>query len=360
MYKVLTKEEMKEVEKIKREKERRILRLWGGRNYKEYMNLIEKRREILNELYLVYPEMLIQAESINGKRTELFGVDPFDPRFFAPAIHYRVLPNEIVFDIDISDKCILEKIVRELIRFGVNPIYGESGNKGYHIHVLVTVKGYSPVEVAEIVSRNPEYREIMIVLFEKIQKLSGIENDAVDDCVMNHTHTIRSFYSLNVKGLKWKIPNSNNKSYPVLVLTKSLCKIIKSEIEVMDMERKIEKEIMSETYQYFKDKYSKVKWIEDVLNNPEKINDGRRRLILAVLPQYLIFRRKLSGEQAMEILLNWVSRTPRGDDNYLRHLIKSQIRQCFLKPDVMQGVLRKYANYERFTEQFGIDILENL
>jgi len=202
---MITADVKEDVLRIQAENEIRIRRMWNGIDYRKYMDKITLRRKYLNQLYLIYPYVELQAEYVDGRRSKLFGFYE-DPRLYAPAVHYRILPNEIVFEIDRKDVEELKKVVKTLKTMNAEPFVGFSGNRGFHVHLIVAPPKGDVTEFAT----HPETKKFTQTLYEillKMMKSYGVDVEVIDSGVMNASnHTIRSFYSVNLKGRKWKTP----------------------------------------------------------------------------------------------------------------------------------------------------------
>jgi hypothetical protein len=197
-----SKETKQEAEKAFKEW---ISKLWGSLEAFYRMQEFNKKRvELLNELYLVYPDIQLQYADISESfRSALVGYD-WGLCFAAPIVHYRILPNEIVFDVDSEDKTkakeAAKKIIVMLKSFGAEPLAGFSGNRGYHIHVLLAPpKG----EIEDFVKAAgiKEFRNCTFDWLLDLAGARGIDTSLIDSGIMHASeHTIRSFYSFNPKG----------------------------------------------------------------------------------------------------------------------------------------------------------------
>jgi len=179
-----------------------VRKAWGREPTKNEWKLIVKRIQLLEWLNDIYP-LELQSQDIKGNYTKLY---PFgEAEMHAPVVYYRILPNELVFDIDGDVKESFEvtkQIVNVLKTLGCKPAVGYSGNRGFHIHVIVTAEGVNPKDFAQGLYTK-EWRNY---LFELI--LSFLPENVVDyvdtGIIKAKAHTIRAFYSLNLKTMKWK------------------------------------------------------------------------------------------------------------------------------------------------------------
>jgi len=299
----------------------KVQRLWGRVDYSKYIDIIRKRIELLNQLYLIYPYIELQAECLDGRRTKLFGFDTMDPRMWAPAVHYRILPNELVFEFDGGGKEDVKKAVSALIFLGAKPLVGNSGRRGYHIHVLFGPPNgdvSSFIEVPEVVN----FRNTLFDILIDIMKTYDVDVSQIDENMKN-IHTIRSFYSINPKGRKWKTPVFGD-GYEVWRLPRNLYARV---LEEMKSKVDADELIALHSDERRKRKGSnRIAWIEKVLAHPEKVHDGRRRLLMYAIIPYLLNVKKLPSQKVAEVCNDWVAKTPRGDDNGLKYLIKSEIK----------------------------------
>ena len=339
---------MEEELKLRAEREIKIKQMWNGMDYTKYLDKIHKRIQLLNQLLDVYPCIELQAEYINGARSKLFPFDSFDPRLFAPAVHYRILPNEIVIDLDEKNVNDLKKIVKFFKTHNAEPFVGFSGNRGFHVHVIVAPPNGNVEEFAS----HPETKRFTQVLFEKLLKLLkayDVDVDAIDTGVMlSSQHTIRSFYSVNLTGKKWKTPVYGD-GYKIWKLPKKLYLSVLNDV-------KDDGEIPYENEN--KVNCKRIRWIEWILRNPEKIVDGRRVLLMYAIIPYLVNIRKMSVDlnrieesEVYNICMEWIRRTPendeKGSESEYRSLIKSEIKS-YVRSGVLPMSRKKF--FSRFKE----------
>lgn len=223
-----------------------LRRLWNGK--KIPWDVIQKRTGLLAWLNEIHP-LELQAQGIDGTFTKLFSFYR-NPRLYAPALYYRILPNEIVFDIDSDDiKESFEatkEIVSLLRSLGCKFTVGFSGNRGFHVHIITTAQNMPPSEFAKVVTK--EWRDALFgFLLEFVPKLQ----EYVDIGVMTaKAHTIRAFYSLNLKTMKWKTFVKPFKGYEVWEiptdLGKRVSRYLYEQMEVREALKIAEKEVEEE------------------------------------------------------------------------------------------------------------------
>ena len=225
---------------LQRQIERRIIidRMW---KYKTPWHILQKRLEYLNFLHLLNPYLELQSEFLDGRRTKLYPYDTLDYyiELHAPAVHYRCF--EVVFDLDEGDvKENMMKITQFLKTHDIKYFLGFSGNRGYHIHVFLAPPTGS---TSELVTAKG-YKDLVEVVFEWILRMAKVNVDDVDSSlVYASNHTIRSFYSLNLKGKRFKVPLKSNPG--VWKIPRSLWNMfleqVKDKIEVASAEAVVDK-----------------------------------------------------------------------------------------------------------------------
>jgi len=177
-----------------------VSELWQGK--KIPFDVIQKRIEVLSFLNEIHP-LELQAQNLKGDYTRLFSFYANEPRLYAPCVHYRVLPNEVVIELDgdTKEKSLeaLKEVVKVLRTMNTKFTVGFSGNRSFHIHIIVTAPNVSPKEFAKIVPR--DFRN---ALFDFILDFAPLAREIADTGVMKSVHSIRSFYSLHLKTMKWK------------------------------------------------------------------------------------------------------------------------------------------------------------
>ena len=312
-----------------------IEKFWGSTDrYVRFKNYIVKRKEFLERLYLIYPLIEFQAANWDESvRTEWFGYGHTAGDFItdgcAPIIHYKVLPCELVFDLETKEKDQLVALVKALRSFGVTPFIATSGNRGFHLHVLFTSEKH-PIEQFAEASDLPEFRSMLFEYVIDSAKNFGLKEEVVDFGVMKSAaHLIRSVYSFNPKGKQWKKPVYGD-FYPIWKIPKGLFLDVREYIarkrEQKLIEELINEEISGEKKAERKPKGpNRVKWIEGILQTPEKVRDGRKRLLLHVIIPYLITVRGMSEEEAMMRAGEWVEKTGAQISKY-RSFIRCQVK----------------------------------
>jgi len=343
---------------VKKQELTNIKELWGDINlYYKNKEILSKRFELLNQLYLIYPEIELQAESLKGWRSQLFGFHS-DLIEISPIIHYRILPNEIVFEVDKKDKNEVKKIIKALLHLNAKPFVGFSGNRGYHVHIIISppngdVEGF--VNCPEAKSFTQTFFDILLNLLKDYR----VNIEVIDVGVMrSQAHTIRSFYSINPKGKKWKTPVFGKK-YEIWQLTKTLYSRVLEEMRERKEMEKLEEKLKFMDYtkkgNWRTRKIRKIWWIEKILANPNKVTDGRRRLMMYVIIPYLLNVKKLPSEKVKEICEEWVRKTNR-DDNGLKYLIKSEIKS-YQNSGILPMAKEKF--FETFKDlRFLVEILK--
>ena len=319
----------------------RVRELWGSFSLFEKMhNFNVRRAQLLNELYLVYPEMQLQYANIEESfRSRLAGYE-WNLCFEAPVIHYRILPNELVFDIDggegDGDRTRVKETVRgvalTLKSLGAQQFIGFSGNRGYHIHVLLApAKGR--VEDFVQVRGVKELRNCVFEWVLSLLRARGVDISLIDTGVMAATeHTIRSFFSFNAKGRRWKrvvfgesygfwkLTREVYERAMVVMREKERKRLLEWILQNEDGEDKGEKGEKGE-----KGKKRDWKWIERVLGDAERVQDGRKRLLIHAIIPYLITLKGLSDAETEERCREWLEKTGVDYAGY-RSLVRCEIR----------------------------------
>ena len=343
----------------------------------KYQNVFESRKQFYMNDVIIKSYATFQFESIDGKRTKFSNeitlrwlyID--DLVKIAPAVHYRILPNEIVLDLDFktnreSEKIkVLKYIVSELNVLGIKPLVAHSGGKGFHIHFLLgpgkdehfdafMSLGYSQLKPFTNVIAEWIMERITSNLWnlEETCDIKLLIDDVCDRQVLKDVHTIRMLYSFNIKdgnvvGYKHVVKIQGVECSDNYFIWKVPKKIYQRAVEVMKQEKMIE-EIKIKVLEDFitgkKTKTNRIRWIEQVLQKPEKIYDGRRRLIMYVLVPYLLNVRKIPSEKVKEILEDWVNRTPYGMSSDIRSLIKSEINSYEIRSEILPMAKEKFFN----------------
>ena len=330
----------------------KLCKFWSGVDYTKYINEINRRIQLLRTLYEIYPNLELQAEALEGWRTKLFNFDEYNhsAELKAPAVHYRVLPNELVFEIDADNlkyaRNEAKKITRRLIYLGAKPFVGYSGNRGYHIHLLVAPPDGDVFGFANSLGA----KEFTVKLFEVLMGI--MESYNIDTGVMEYVHTIRSFYSLNLKTMRFKKPVFGDR-YSVWVLPRNLwdrtINQLREDIETQEIIKELS--AFDEPKIRVRSLTRKYKWIEKVLNHPEKIEDGRERLLWLAIVPYLILQ-GYSDSRIEEMCQKWIERTGVEWKSKYRCKVRSMIKHC---RDYERETGKKWMpiSLEKLIETFG-------
>lgn len=182
--------------------------------------LYRKRYQLLQKLYLIYPEIAFQAQN-RGGWTSKFGFLDLKEHMYSPSIHYTILPCEVVFEIESEEG--LETVTEFLNDLGIEYVFGFSGNRSWHIHFLVKPKGASIEEFAA----HPDARKFVRALYKLLA--SEIEGVKLDHQPMLGHGKIRSFYSQHVKTGCFKIPSRED--YPVWTLSRFWYRAVRKELD---------------------------------------------------------------------------------------------------------------------------------
>ncbi len=208
---------------------------------------------------------------------------------------------------------------------GAKPFVGFSGNRGYHIHLIIAPPDGDVFNFAISLG----CKEFTQTLFDILIDLIKPDHDYLDYGVMTaEHHTIRSFYSLNMKTMKWKRPVFGDK-YQIWVLPKSFWYRVFKELRERIEAEEILKKLMQfdEKTKIRHTSVKKYKWVKQVLEHPEKVVDGRERLLWLAIVPYL----RLQGyneNQIEELCRKWIEKTGVEWNSRYRCKVRSTIRHC--------------------------------
>jgi len=342
---------------------------------KEYRKALEKEYKFLEvpenceEAFRIRAKLIAQADRESDYKLEICGswVENGEERFTKwkpsteldflyayPSIHRTVLRNELLFEFD--EDVSKAKIVLDCLKgYGAYPLVGFSGGRGFHIHVWIKRGDYINRYSDLIAEYGFTVKNLTATIVKAIGKIIKIDVDPV----VSSRHMIREFYSIHPSGY-FKVPVEKLKplkiragmkfepveiEYPYWNPPYDLLDLV---FELMVEEREEQKKKAEEMKKKKrKAKNGRIAWIEKILQNPAKVSEGRRRILMYAIIPYLLNVLKKPPNEVEEICLSWVERTPRGDDNGLRYLIKSEIKSYS-----QSGVLpmSKENFFERFRE----------
>jgi hypothetical protein len=349
-----------ECEKCLRELEeteaREIENAWNGLLdlYRESKELNEKRAELLQELYqLSFGHLEVQYANLSESfRTQISDFDVRKAQIY-PIVHYRVLPNELVFDVDAdnSDQAKEQlKILLETIEaLGASPLVGFSGNRGYHIHLLISPSnGLSETFVTN--SATVQLRNTLWKWIAFQAKSNGLDLEVLDaSVVQSQSHTIRAFYSFNPKGKNWKVPTKGMRySDSIYVITKDLA------VRLFENIVPIQKFCAMEKIGTRKTGERRRYWLESILRHPETIKDGRKRILYHLLIPYLVTEKRMNPDDVFKKLSEWLERSGVDIRKY-QSWLKSNIRLTAkkgIKPMAFTHFVEKYPTLEAYVRRW--------
>jgi len=333
----------------------KLKRFWNGIDYMKFINEINERLRLLRNLHEIYPKLELQAEALDGWRTKLFNFDEheFYAELRAPAVHYRLLPNEIVFEIDCENLTKARdeamKITKRLITLGARPLVGFSGRRGYHIHLLIAPPDGDVFNFANSLG----VKEFTLELFEVLKGLTEANQDYLDTGVMEYTHTIRAFYSLHTETRRFKKPVFGKEGYSIWTLPRSLWNRVMNQLRERIETQEILKELSAfdEPRVKIRSGGKKYKWIKYILEHPEKIHDGRARLLWLAIVPYLVLQ-GYSDARIEEICQKWVEKTGEEWKSKYRCKVNAMLKYC-REFEKNQGQKWMPITLERLIENFS-------
>jgi len=319
--------------------------------FRESKELNEKRVEMLQELYqLSFGRLEVQYANLSETfRTQISDFDARKAQIY-PIVHYRVLPNELVFDVDADNpdqaKEQLEILLETIEALGASPLVGHSGNRGYHVHLLFAPpSGISESFVAN--SATIQLRNMLWKWIASLAKSNGLDLSILDfSFVQSQEHTIRAFYSFNPKGKNWKLPVKGLRyADAIYKITKDLAtKLLEHSIPIHRY-ASIEKMTTGERRRY---------WLESILRHPESIKDGRKRILYHLLIPYLVTEKRMAPNDAMKMLIDWLERSgadPQKYKSWLTSNIKLTARKQ-IRPMSYPRFVEQYPALERYVYLF--------
>jgi hypothetical protein len=329
---------------------REIENAWNGLTdlYEQSKELNEKRAEMLGELYcLSYGHIEVHYANISETfRTQITGFDAQKARIY-PIVHYRILPNELVFDIDADDpdkaKEQLDILLYTIEQLGVTPLVGHSGNRGYHAHLLIA----PPNGPNESFITNPTTIQLRNVFWRWLlshAKVYGLDIKLIDfSIIQSQNHTIRAFYSFNPKGKNWKLPvKGSSYSDAVYVMPKDMALTLLNQMATLSSTRAVD--------DFAKSEVRKINWIEAVLRHPERVKDGRKRILYHLLIPYLITVKRMKPDDAMKRLIEWLEQTS-ADFRKYRSWLRSNVKLTAkkqIKPMSYQRFITCYPELAKY------------
>jgi len=264
-----------------------VEKFWGRQPNEREWELIFKRIELLQWLDSIHPDHLeIQAQDVKGNFTKLFRFG--DNKMYAPAVYYRILPNELVFDVD-GDSVqesfeVTKKLVKLLKTLNCKPAVGFSGNRGFHVHVITTAQGVDPKTFAELVNIK-EWRDALFMLI--LDLLPEIQDYIDIGVVTAKAHTIRAFYSVNLKSGKWKTFVKPCRGYAIWEVSGNLGKRVMQKLredkEIEEILKYTDEFERSEKNMKFGKAYTKEELLREVMSLLENAKD-RGYYIVASCP----------------------------------------------------------------------------
>ena len=333
-----------------------IERAWNGLLdlYRESEEMNGKRAELLQELYrLSFGHLEVQYANISESfRTQISDFDAQKARIY-PIVHYRILPNELVFDVDAENpdqaKEQLKILIETIESLGASPLVGHSGNRGYHVHLLFAPPG-GITESFITNSATIQLRNMLWKWIASLAKSNGLDLSVLDaSIIQSQSHTIRSFYSFNPKGKNWKVPIKGTRySDSIYTVTKDMATRFLESLVPIHQFSAIEKIGIGKTRE--RHRY----WLESILRHPQNIKDGRKRILYHLLIPYLITEKKMKPDDVFKELIDWLERSG-ADSRKYRSWLNSNIKltaQKQIRPMSYSRFIEQYPSLERYVWLF--------
>jgi len=257
-----------------------LYKVWKGKGaiYERYERFFNERKDFIiklnNYAHEVWKmDVAFQASGFTENSfTRLFYTSEIGGdlvAYYAPQLYYRLLPNEVVFDIETREKSVIKEAISWMHSHFIEPLVASSGHRGFHLHFFVQPRGhdlsrYTPESIKKFTNGVFEY--LLDYIPENVKK-------HIDTSVQLHPHTIRALWSLNVKdgtiGVKKaligdKYPNK----IPTWHVPESITESIKLRVKEREKEEEIMKRIQHEESlrRYGKEFKSSGEALEEVLN----------------------------------------------------------------------------------------------
>lgn len=305
--------------------------------------LFEARRELLDYAKAEDYTISFAGSWLEGgeeKFTKWYSSEEWYRVLSYPAVHRSLLKNEIVFEFD-EDLKKARLIVEALETYGAKPLVGFSGGRGFHVHVWLVRDQEVYRKYVDIIAKYGfTIRDVCKAIVKAISSFVKIDTGVV----LSSRHMIREFYSLHPSGYM-KIPvdelrpvrvRFGAKIEPMEVSKETLPfwkppeDFLDTVFELMvEYAKKEEEEWKRRKKQNKQIKVKEIKWIEWILAHPERVRDGRRRLLMYAIIPYLITVKGFSNVEVEKICMEWVEKTPKQDkmkNRYYDYLIKSEIK----------------------------------
>ena len=201
--------------------------------------------------------------------------------------HRIVLKNEVIFEYDIDEKDTRNEgyaniIYRRLIDDGLKPSMWHSGNKSFHVHVLLDIPNY----------------ENSYHLKKEFIKHYTRDLPQPDLQVCSSNHLIRAEGGIHEKTMNYKSLVKEHKDYPSLSKIKpEIINQYTEKLKYLDTLPKVDLTDLAKT--------EEVQLIMDA-EKFKKYNDGRERAMVLLIH---LWKDKLEKEQLTENVWNWYKRT---------------------------------------------------
>jgi len=211
----------------------------------EFEKVLQRRKQVLGKYHTAYTTF--QAEDLKHNHTREFDAASdlllFD---YAPTLHYKPLPNEIVFDLEKDDESQLKKLLKVFEELGVEATVYHSGGSGFHVHALWVPEGVGREELPQFL-RTEGVRELTDFVQEKLLRLAKAEgfDESLVDPAIRGKHWIRAPYSHNKFG-GWKLPFYEEDEYRISELPKEFLKRFRDEMQHREKIEKLLRELEEE------------------------------------------------------------------------------------------------------------------
>lgn len=306
-----------------------VIDYWFAKPLRKYVKAFEKRKQLINEIYLWQPDGTCLWGAMEHHCTKWKGFNDINELWLYPTLNRSLIKRELVFDIDQRQQQI--KPLLEILcgSYGTTPLVAFTGNRGFHVHLILD---FDPKPWEDIIE------EIGLNIYHVKQEILRIFNLLFYTDMLDGVHLIREFYSVHPKTKCFKIPIDTDNPQPRKV--KFGQELDVEDISYKDCVWQPPKDLLDRCFERLKDKdmraeteaktkgkkkTTNLSYIDKILKHPEKVTDARRRILTFAIIPYLI--QQYSEQEVLDTCKDWIERSGKKWDDY-KTLVKYQTNFC--------------------------------
>lgn len=184
------------MKRLLRSQPSQVVNYWFSKPLDRYVEAFEKRRQLVNEIYLWEPEGTCIQGAMDHHQTKWRKFIDINELWLYPTLNRSLIKRELVFDIDQKQeqiKPLLEILTRS---YGATPLVGFTGSRGFHVHLILE---FDPEPWKDLI------QDLGVNVYHVKQEILRTFNLLFYTDMLEGTHLIREFYSVHPETKCFKV-----------------------------------------------------------------------------------------------------------------------------------------------------------